>query len=49
MSRGGGGAGVFDADKLFILPGSVLGVNYLFHSESVRNYLFQKDSMPPPP
>ena len=53
---GGGGAGVFVAGKLFIstglggalkihcLHGIVLEVNYLFHAESARNYLFQKYS-----
>ena len=51
----GGGAGVFVAGKLFIshfvtcLYGTVLEVNYLFHAESARNYLFQKYSCPPPP
>ena len=28
---------------------TVLEVNYLFHAESARNYLFQKNSGPPPP
>ena len=58
---GGGGAGVLVAGKLFIstglkishfvtcLYGTVLEVNYLFHAESARNYLFQKYSCPPPP
>ena len=31
------------------LYGTVLEVNYLFHAESARNYLFQKYSCPPPP
>ena len=30
------------------LYGTVLEVNYLFHAESARNYLFQKYSCPPP-
>ena len=28
---------------------TVLEVNYLFHAESARNYLFQKKTPPPPP
>ena len=31
------------------LYGTVLEINYLFHAESARNYLFQKYSYPPPP
>ena len=31
------------------LYGTVLEVNYLFHAESARNYLFKKYSCPPPP
>ena len=31
------------------LYGTVIEVNYLFHAESARNYLFQKCSCPPPP
>ena len=31
------------------LYGIVLEVNYLFHAESARNYLFQKYSCPPTP
>ena len=31
------------------LYGTVLEVNYLFHAESARNYLFQKYSCSPPP
>ena len=27
---------------------TVLEVNYLFHAESARNYLFKKNSTPPP-
>ena len=30
------------------LYGTVLELNYLFHAESARNYLFQKYSCPPP-
>ena len=56
IQRGGGGAGVFVAGKLFISIGlgralkithfitclyrAGLEVNYLFHAESARNYLF---------
>ena len=29
--------------------GTVLEVNYLFHAQSARNYLFQTYSSPPPP
>ena len=28
---------------------TVIEVNYLFHAESARNYLFHKKSSPPPP
>ena len=65
ISRGGGGAGVFVAGKLFISTGlggtlkishfitclyrTVLEVHFLFHAESARNYLFKKNSSPPPP
>ena len=28
---------------------TVFNVNYLFHAESARNYLFKKNFSPPPP
>ena len=64
IQGGGGGVGVFVADKLFISTGfggalkishyitclyrTVFEVKYLFHAKSARNYLFQKNSSPPP-